>query len=144
MTPISPRNLALVLGAIAIIILSSSCAKLDSQVATSPSSPPAVTQEVSPPADIPTGLPEGLGNRVIEDLAQRTGIAAQELTVLRYSKETWPDGCLGLGGADEFCTAVLVEGWQIEVVATADESLSWFYRTNLTGENFRLAGEGKG
>ncbi|MGB3695586.1 MAG: hypothetical protein WA865_00890 [Spirulinaceae cyanobacterium] len=128
-------NQTLALVAIAIVILSSSCANLDSTVATSPSSPapPSLTQE-TPSVNAPTAnFPEELANRVIKDLSQRTNIPADQLSVYRKSQETWTDGCLGLGKPEELCSAALVEGWQVVVKS---KSQSWVYHTD--GERVKL------
>ena len=59
------------------------------------------------------------------------------ITVESYSRQTWSDGCLGLGGPAEACLAALTEGWQVELVdsATGDR---YTYRTNEEGSAVRL------
>lgn len=135
------RNLTLVFFAIAVFILGNSCANIDStKVSASPNSsnlPSSSIQKSPSQSDEPVIFPQELSKRVIEDLSQRTGIPTQKLTILRYSQETWPDGCLGIGNPDELCSMALVDGWQIEV--SVANSPSRFYRTDLTGENLRLS-----
>ena len=133
-----PRNLTLLLGAIAIFILSNSCANVDStKVSPFPNSPSSSIQESPSKSDETVIFPQELSERVMEDSSQSTGIPTQKMSVLRYSQETWPDGCLGLGKPDELCSMALVDGWQVEV--SIADSPSRFYRTDLTGENLRLS-----
>ncbi len=73
-------------------------------------------------------------------IASETAIAVDQLTMTSASAETWPDGCLGLGGEDELCTQALVPGWQVTVEAD-DEDRTWVYHTDATGDQLRLAAE---
>lgn len=84
--------------------------------------------------------PEAVVMAVKAAIASETGIAADQLSVTAASAETWPDGCLGLGGDDELCTQALVSGWQLTVEAD-DEDRTWTYRTDDTGDQLRLAAE---
>ena len=79
-------------------------------------------------------LPATVATQVKEQLSQEIG--ATSLKIERYKRETWSDGCLGLGGPAESCLAALTEGWQIEIVDTAT-NLRYIYRTNLNGDNIR-------
>jgi hypothetical protein len=81
------------------------------------------------------GLPQRVANQVRRDLAQRLNVPLQDLSIAGYSRETWQDSCLGLGGPAELCAAMLVEGWRVEVT---DADQSWFYRTDLTAQTMRL------
>lgn len=81
-------------------------------------------------------LPAEVMDRVLQAASQDLERPLNELGIQRYSRETWPDGCLGLGGPIETCLFALVEGWQVEVVHGED---SWFYRTDLTAETVRLS-----
>lgn len=75
-------------------------------------------------------LPRQVMRQLRRDLAQQTGASPRQFQVTRYSRETWPDGCLGLGGIAELCLAALVEGWRVELT---DGAQQWSYRTNLDG-----------
>ncbi|PSB03994.1 hypothetical protein [Merismopedia glauca] len=81
------------------------------------------------------GLSRAVVNAIRQDIAQRTGITPGRVRILRYSRQTWSDGCLGLPRSDEFCTEVLTPGWR--VTATADNQ-TWIYRTDAQGRNVRL------
>ncbi|MEL6160015.1 MAG: hypothetical protein AAFR18_12410 [Cyanobacteria bacterium J06627_32] len=85
----------------------------------------------------PPGIPlppNSVSDRVLEMAAEDLSIPESELGILRVNEETWPDGCLGIGTANEGCLQALVEGWQLEVV---HGNQSWFYRTDSTGATVR-------
>ncbi|MEO0373611.1 MAG: hypothetical protein AAF329_03075 [Cyanobacteria bacterium P01_A01_bin.17] len=79
-------------------------------------------------------LPDEVANQVKAQLSEELGVTS--LQVKAYSRETWSDGCLGLGGPAEACLAALTEGWQVEVIDTATGQ-SYIYRTTLNGESIR-------
>jgi hypothetical protein len=68
--------------------------------------------------------------------SRQLDIPQDELSIGRWSRETWTDGCLGLAAPDEFCTEALVEGWQLRVT---HQDRHWFFRTDLTGDTIRLS-----
>jgi hypothetical protein len=119
---------ALLLTPIALLPASSTLA----QEAIAPAS--SVPAESRLAQTTPNEAPLTLIDQVLQQAAADLGIPQAELGVLRYSQETWRDGCLGLGSPVELCAAVLVDGWQFEVVH-GDQS--WFYRTNLDGSVIR-------
>lgn len=80
-------------------------------------------------------LPRSVANTVRRDLSRRVGIPPEKLKIIKYSRETWSDGCLGLGGLNELCSAALVPGWRITL---SDGRSSWVYRTDLEGLVLRL------
>ncbi len=65
---------------------------------------------------------------VIQFITEKT--ASDDIQVLSYSEQEWPDGCLGLGGEDEMCTMALVPGY--EVVVEVNEETRTF-RTDMEG-----------
>ena len=67
---------------------------------------------------------------VFKDVSQKTGVESSKLRIVKVEKETWSDGCLGLGDANSMCTQSMVPGWRVIV---ASGSQSWVYRTNLAG-----------
>ncbi|MEM8807635.1 MAG: hypothetical protein AAGF01_16575 [Cyanobacteria bacterium P01_G01_bin.38] len=81
-------------------------------------------------------LPQDIEQRLQTAIAQELNVPTDQLLVMRANRETWTDGCLGLGGPAESCLAALTEGWQIEVRTTEDNQ-HFFYRTDLTGESIR-------
>ncbi|WP_346291507.1 hypothetical protein [Sphaerothrix gracilis] len=96
---------------------------------------PTVQPEMTPTPDSP---PEELINQVLQTTAETADVPISELAIARYSRETWPDGCLGLANPDELCTQALVEGWLFEVTRSNGEK-TWTYRTDLSGDRLRLA-----
>ncbi|MBE9039197.1 hypothetical protein IQ235_00105 [Oscillatoriales cyanobacterium LEGE 11467] len=105
----------------------------------------AATRPIAPISDRPTTnpilsevefeqLPTAIAGRVKAKLQREIGDAS--LQIGRYSRETWTDGCLGLGGPAESCLAALTEGWQVEVIDTTTNK-SYFYRTTLNGDSIR-------
>jgi hypothetical protein len=67
---------------------------------------------------------------VFKDVSQKTGVESSKLRIVKVEKETWSDGCLGLGDSNSMCTQSMVPGWRVIV---ASGSQSWVYRTNLAG-----------
>ncbi len=80
-------------------------------------------------------LPQAVANAVRRDLSQQTGISRNKLSIVESSRETWPNGCLGIPKPGEMCTQARVEGWEVVV---SDGSREWTYRTDSTGRNVRL------
>lgn len=101
--------------------------------------------ETVPSGDVPTEslvahpeeapLPEEVATAVQEK--HRSGLGDTEMLIESYSRQTWSDGCLGLGGPDEGCLSVLIEGWQVELVETETHQ-RYVYRTNIDGTIVRL------
>lgn len=80
-------------------------------------------------------LPTSVANAAVEDLSRKVGIPAGELKVIKYSRETWTDGCLSLGTLVEQCLQAQVKGWRVTL---SDGQFSWVYRTDLQGLVLRL------
>ncbi|MGQ9865683.1 MAG: hypothetical protein ACUVSQ_05265 [Pseudanabaenaceae cyanobacterium] len=55
-------------------------------------------------------------------------------TVQTVEAQTWPNGCLGLGGPDELCTQALVPGWRIVLT---DGSRRYGFRSDRAGRQVR-------
>lgn len=89
----------------------------------------------SPAVERDDRFPPSLGRKIRRDLARQLGIPRRSLSIASYSAETWPDGCLGLGGPAELCLASIVEGWRVEVT---NGSESWFYRSDARGRTYRM------
>lgn len=83
-------------------------------------------------------LPPQVVRAVRQDLSRRTGVAPGRLRITEYSRQTWPDGCLGLAQPDQICTQALVEGWRVVV---SDGNKTWVYRSNTNGTTLRLEGQ---
>jgi hypothetical protein len=71
----------------------------------------------------------------IEAISRDLGLTRADVEVLSYHQTEWPDGCLGLGEADEFCTQEIVSGWYIAVQVEGHQKYE--VRTNENGRNVR-------
>jgi hypothetical protein len=80
-------------------------------------------------------VPQHLIQLTQKDLSQRIKIPLKEITVKNSKPMTWPDGCLGLAKTDEFCTQMLIQGWQITL---SHKQKNWIYRTDSQGKTIRL------
>lgn len=83
-------------------------------------------------------LPRSVADAVIKDLSRREKIPANKLKIAEYSRETWSDGCFGLGKLNQLCAQVIVEGWRVVV---SDNRQNWAYRTDSTGRHIALENE---
>lgn len=94
-----------------------------------------IPTQVSQPNSSTTRLPQQVSRRVRRDLAQRFQLAQRDLKVVRFSRETWPDSCLGLAAPNQRCAMATVEGWRIELT---NGQQNWVYRTDLTAKVIKL------
>ncbi|MCU0569210.1 MAG: hypothetical protein MUF49_21880 [Oculatellaceae cyanobacterium Prado106] len=125
----TPGTLAL-LGAVLLNAAAFQPFALAQQPSPAGASAPAIEQ-----SQRQTRLPREVRQRVRRDLAQQTNLPRRDLRVIAFSRETWPNGCLGLATAGEFCTMALVEGWRIELT---NGQQNWIYRTDLEARVMRL------
>jgi hypothetical protein len=86
-------------------------------------------QDEEPTAEA-EAMPETVKEQILEAIARDLDLSRDQFFITGYTRETWPDGCLGLGEPEEMCTMALVEGWQVGIV---EDEGSFFYRTNLDG-----------
>jgi len=93
------------------------------------------SESVSQGSATPDRLPRHIARQLRRDLARRLNISHRELSVVRYSHQTWSDSCLGLGGIAELCAQALVPGWQVELT---NGEQTWTYHTDETGQTVRL------
>lgn len=82
-----------------------------------------------------TRLPNSVVRQVRRDLAAQANVPQGRLRVVNYSRETWPDSCLGLARDNERCAMAIVEGWRVELT---DGQRNWVYRSDLTGTVIRM------
>ncbi|MEO0488922.1 MAG: hypothetical protein AAF215_29350 [Cyanobacteria bacterium P01_A01_bin.123] len=107
------------------------------------STPQPSTPAVSLPSDSPTNppageqpqMPESLRDAVLMAIAVDQSVPADQLQLIDATAQIWPDGCLGLADAGEFCTLALVDGWAATVT---DGEHIWIYRTDSDGTQIRL------
>ena len=124
-----PQRIISALALTSILSLSTGLTLLQAAAAAS------INQQAKKDEIRPIQLPNTVANTVRRDLSRRTGIPAEKWKITKFSRKTWPNGCLGLGRADEVCTQALVEGWQITL---SDGSQTWSYRTDSEGLVLRL------
>ena len=79
-------------------------------------------------------MPEEIAEKVKEVLRESHSFLPEEVTIVQ-SEVHWSDSCLGLGGQNEICLNVMVNGWRVELKA-ADET--FVARTDETGDNIRF------
>ncbi|QUS60185.1 hypothetical protein IQE94_15030 [Synechocystis sp. PCC 7339] len=97
-------------------------------IANQPSSP-------SPLASPPAMLPQAIADKIIADLAQRTGEPASAFQVQSSENKTWPDSCLGLVQEGQMCAQVMTPGWQVTIQSGQK---NWVYRTDQNGRTILL------
>lgn len=94
-----------------------------------------IAQRVMQSGSQSVSVPDSIQQAVLQDLSQQTGDAPEGFQIIQAQKQTWPDGCLGLGAPDVLCTMALVEGWQVQV---SNGSQTWIYRTDAFGDIVKL------
>ncbi len=92
-------------------------------------------------AEPSVALPRSVEQAVRQDLSQRLNVPLQDVKLVRFTPQTWSDGCLGLGGAAESCLQAQVEGWRVEVIHNQQ---TWIYRTDKTANVIRLEPQSTG
>jgi hypothetical protein len=80
-------------------------------------------------------LPPKVVAAIRQDLAPKAKVAIAKLKIVSASRQTWPNGCLGLPKPQASCSQGLVQGWQVKI---SDGARVWTYRTNATGTQLRL------
>jgi hypothetical protein len=80
-------------------------------------------------------LPQAIADKIIADLAQRTGEPASGFEVQSSENKTWPDSCLGLAQEGQMCAQVMTPGWRVTVQSGQK---NWVYRTNQNGRTILL------
>lgn len=68
-------------------------------------------------------------------LAQQLQVDAAAITIISAEAVDWPDGCLGAGGPDEMCAAVITPGMKV-IFKAADKEYE--YRLSADGSQQRL------
>jgi len=79
-------------------------------------------------------LPPQVAAAVRQDLSKQTGIAVGKLKITEFSRQSWPNTCLGLVKEGEVCGQMIVEGWR---VVLSDGKQTWVYRSDRTGKVLR-------
>ncbi|MBD2036126.1 hypothetical protein H6F76_13965 [Leptolyngbya sp. FACHB-321] len=98
----------------------------------------SVPQKVVPSSKLMAqsdSLPPTVEQKVRQSASQQLKVPSQDVKIVGFTRQTWSDGCLGLGGAAESCLQAIVEGWRVEVT-NGQQNL--FYRTDGTANAIRL------
>jgi hypothetical protein len=80
-------------------------------------------------------LPAAVTEAIFNEVSRESEMDASKLRIVKVERESWSDGCLGLGGSDTVCTQSLVPGWRV-IVASGEKV--WVYRTNVSGSLVKL------
>jgi hypothetical protein len=89
----------------------------------------------SQPRQTNASLPSQLLQAIRQDLASRLKSSVETLNVVQATPRNWPNTCLGLAQAGEFCGQQIISGWRV-VVSSQDQT--WVYRSDATGKLLRL------
>jgi hypothetical protein len=73
-----------------------------------------------------------------QDLMLRLGVEPDQISLINFHEETWPNSCLGLAAADEACLDVLTPGY---IVLLEGLGSQYEYHTDETGQNMRVIGD---
>lgn len=89
--------------------------------------------------DAPLGsihnLPVPLGVAAVRTFAAKeAGVGEGKILILTAYDREWPDGCLGLAAAGEFCTQAIVPGYEVTVQVKGEEHI---YRSSADGSVVR-------
>ena len=102
--------------------------------------PLPVTTPTIPPQPTPEALvvyPPAVW-AAIEDLALHLMINPDQVKVISFLKEEWPDSCLGLAAADEMCLQVITPGYRVLLGASGQR---FEYHTDQSGGALRVIGD---
>lgn len=105
----------------------------------------AAAETVKSPQDVAnikqsSSLPISVINAISRDIARNYRVPPSQLKVVRYSQQSWPNGCLGLERRDENCSQIFIErGWRVTM---SDGRQTWTYRSDNTGRIIRLESQG--
>jgi len=83
-----------------------------------------------PPAELPRAV-DAARNRLSAELAAEP----EEIEVVSYEEQQWPDACLGLPQEDEACAQVITAGYRVVLRYQGTE---YVYRTDESGTIVRL------
>ncbi len=97
----------------------------------------AVNVRVAEAGALDASANEAIAASAAAVLADKLGVAPDEITVLSAEQTEFSDGCLGLGGPDESCLQAITPGWILQLSAGGQE---YEAHTDDTGVQVRIAG----
>lgn len=68
--------------------------------------------------------------------ADKLGVKAEDVKILKIEQVDWPDACLGAGRPDEMCAQVITPGYRIQVEV---KGITYQFHTNSGGTVIRQA-----
>ena len=74
----------------------------------------------------------------IVDLALHLEISPDQVQVISFQEEEWPDSCLGLAAPDEMCLQVITPGYRILLGVNGQR---YEYHTDQSGDILRVIGD---
>ncbi|MDD9205613.1 hypothetical protein PU560_03910 [Georgenia sp. 10Sc9-8] len=89
-------------------------------VPEAPDDPPGAGAPVEPPPGRGADPGGESAEMAVQDLADRLGVPAEDVTVVRAESVTWPDGALGCPEPGTAYTQSLVEGMLIELTVDGE------------------------
>jgi hypothetical protein len=93
--------------------------------------PETTPQEVEPDQDYPLAVFEA-----VKDLSIRQNLSADQIAVISFERQVWPDSCLGLADPGEMCKQALTSGYKI-ILSILDKD--FIYHTDEIGYSVRSA-----
>lgn len=76
-----------------------------------------------------------LQQTVLNAVGQQQNLPPEQLQIVRTVEMDWPDACLGLAAAGEFCAQMLTPGWAVTVT---NGTQTWQYRIDLDATQVKL------
>jgi hypothetical protein len=83
-----------------------------------------------------SALAQDLQQALLKIVAQEQNVAAGVLKITQVEEADWPNACLGLPQAGEFCAQMITPGWAVTVT---NGQQTWRYHTDLDMMQVRLA-----
>jgi hypothetical protein len=81
------------------------------------------------------GISADTAFRLQSSLSELLNVGLDQIRIVEVSQQNWPDACLGLSGANEFCSQVVTPGYSVIVEVGGTR---YTIRTNQTGSVLRF------
>lgn len=108
---------------------------------------PSITQPAPAPTSVPTVSPTSAPTQPGSDLmprvvpaarqfaAEKYGVTADEVKIVKLEPVEWPDACLGAGQPGDICAQVITPGYQIQVEVNGK---TYILNSDASGKNIRI------
>jgi hypothetical protein len=108
---------------------------VDAASAATAGRPQSATELVKQRQNRGDRLPNSVVNAIRRDISRNTNIPRGQLRAVDYSRQSWPNSCLGLAKAGEACAEIFIEnGWR---VIMSNGKRQWVYRSDNRGDIVR-------